>query len=499
MAEEEAAKKESVLRIFPTDKEGPTEEPLIEVLLPPRPRKRTQVEEAHLYLSPRAVGFGHHSIVHSVEWELPRDLFVEARLCKACVEEDVRQQVQKLKDEGEWEALFKDQAGKHEETMQGGEPSQASGTKRTAGHVTIQEHYFPEVTGSYVLRPHWDTKGGREKSTDADEALSSNGSRPADFASDAATTEGAETDVKMDVDGQEEASDTGMEVDDNQPSALRSGPKEVKGKGKMELEQDDGSEEKDLEESEQSEEYSEEEIFTLEPPRVIRTASYSGPILRIRTTVKWQSPSEKQCDHESSSFGSGSVPRTVIVGVVAKLSIEHDLHLAQEAANYQSFPDHFFQHWNGYNVIPPIHDPIPVGAVCPQFYGYYTPDDPTDSKYWGRPRYLSPILLLEYCGREIDPNELCQDDKQECASLVLRFHHAGWLHGSFAARNILWQQGKPTEWPIERPHSVKSFRLIDFGRSIRSDVAAVVLEKERAFQLLYLLHHAYKKPQTEKK
>ncbi|KAG1814717.1 uncharacterized protein BJ212DRAFT_348952 [Suillus subaureus] len=91
IAEDEAAKEESVMHILPTDKEGPTEEPRIEVVLPPRPRKRAQVEEAHLYLSPRAVGVGHNSIVHSVEWELPRDLFVEPRLCKACVEEDIRQ------------------------------------------------------------------------------------------------------------------------------------------------------------------------------------------------------------------------------------------------------------------------------------------------------------------------------------------------------------------------------------------------------------------------
>ncbi|KAG2034700.1 hypothetical protein BDR03DRAFT_585054 [Suillus americanus] len=420
MAEDEAAKEESVLQIFPTDQEGPTEEPLIEVVLPPRPRKRVQVEEAHLYLSPRAVGVGHHSIVHSVEWEFPRDLFVEACLCKACVEEEVHQQVQKLKDEGEWEAVLKDPVEKPEETMQGGpgtKPSQTSDPKRTAGHVTIEEHQFPEVTGSYVLRPPWDTKTGVEKSTNVNDAPSSNGDSPADTASNTTTTGGAEANVKIDAIGgrdlepgakveQEEARETGMEVDDNQPCALGSTPKEDKGKWKMEIEQDNGGEEKDEEESEdeQSEAHSEEEIFTLEPPRVIRIASYSGPVLRIHTTVKWRSPTEEQCDHESSSFGSEPVPRTAIVGVVAKLSFEYDSHLAREAKNYQSFPDHFFQHWNG----------------------YYTPDDPTDYKsYSERPRYLSPILLMEHCGREIDPDELCQDDKQECASPIVRLNLAG--------------------------------------------------------------------------
>ncbi|KAG2341523.1 hypothetical protein BDR05DRAFT_859432, partial [Suillus weaverae] len=155
------------------------------------------------------------------------------------------------------------------------------------------------------------------------------------------------------------------------------------------------------------------------------------------------------------------------------------------------FPDHFFQHWNGYNVVSPIQDPVPVGALCPQFYGYYTPDDPTDGEYWGRPRYLSPILFLEHCGREIDPDELCQDDKQECASLILRFNGAGWLHGSFAARNILWQQGKPTEWPVKRLRSGKSFRLIDFGRSEKySRIINRTGEQEIAFRLLHLLHRA---------
>ncbi|KAG2130865.1 hypothetical protein DEU56DRAFT_740426 [Suillus clintonianus] len=354
MAEDKEAKQKRVLRIFPADKEGPMKEPLIEVVLPPQPRKRAQVEESHLYLSPYPVGVGNHSVVHSAEWELPRDLFVEARLCRACVEEDIRQQVQKLKDEGKWEALLKDPTEKPEETL-----------------------------------------------------------------------------------------------------------------------------------------HSDPELFFIEHPGVIRIASdYAGPAIRVHTTVKWRGPSEAHCKH--GSFDSGPLPRTAIVRVVAKLSIPGDLHLAREAKNYQSFPDHFFQHWNGYNVTPPLHDPVPIGALCPQFYGYYEPDDPIDGTKSDQCDYLSPILLMEHCGRKVDPEALCLDDKQECASLVLRFHHAGWLHESFAARNILWQQGKPTEWPIERQSSVKkSFRLIDFGRSKKLDCAISerMTEGEIAFRLLHLLHH----------
>jgi hypothetical protein len=523
--EDEATKKESVMCIFPSNKEGPTEMPLIEVILPPRPRRRTQVEEAHLYLSPPQVGSGNHSVVYSVEWELPRDLFINARLCRTCVELDARQQIQKLKDDGKWEALLNNPVEKPKEASQAGpdvapgtESSQASGSKRTVGHVTIDELKFPEVTTSFVNEALLD-KSSDEKPADANDAEpapTSDGDPHVDSSSDSAQTMGTKTDVEMNAgDGQdlepgakveqEEASDVEMKVDETQNfgelSTLGSTPREDKGKGKEEQEQDHGDEEQpDAEENEgksedehseeghSEEEHSKEEIFTIEPPRVVRTASYSGPVLRIRTRVKWRAPWEL-CGHGGCGSGPGTVPRTATVLVVAKLSIEHDLHLAREANNYQSFPDHFFQHWNGYNVMPPLHDPVPVGALCPQFYGYYTPDDPTDGT--SRPNYLSPILLLEYCGREINPEELCIDDKQECASLVFRFHHAGWLHESFAARNILWQQGKPTEWPIQRPYSTKSFRLIDFGRSRKLDSSMTrASEEDTALRLLHLLHHA---------
>jgi len=204
--------------------------------------------------------------------------------------------------------------------------------------------------------------------------------------------------------------------------------------------------------------------------------------------VKWQDPSGPKCIH-GCMRSTDPVPRTATVSVAVKLSIEHDAHLEREAKNYQLFPSHFYEHWNGYNVMPPLHNPVPVGALCPQFYGYYTPDDPTDGT--SRPDYLSPILLLEHCGSQIIPEDLNQDDRQECASLLFRFHHAGWLHDSFAERNILWQQGRPTEWPIERRYSQhKSFRLIDFGRSKMIETSgARVDEEDQGLRLLRLHHH----------
>jgi len=254
------------------------------------------------------------------------------------------------------------------------------------------------------------------------------------------------------------------------------------------LEHDNEDEEK-ADEEQRGEEQSEEDVFTIHPPKIVHVVAYTGPTLRIHTTVRWQDSSGANCTHGNTG-SSNPVHRTATVGVVAKLSIQHDKHLQMEAKNYQQFPGHFFEHWNGYNVTPPLRDPVPVGAVCPQFYGYYTPDDSTDGT--NRPNYLSAILLLEHCGTEVDPEELCVDDRQECASLLFRFHHAGWLHDSFARRNILWQQGRPTEWPIQRPRSRhKSFRLIDFGRSFKiySDSSFTMMhERDRALKVLRLHH-----------
>ncbi|KAF9233295.1 hypothetical protein BU15DRAFT_54086, partial [Melanogaster broomeanus] len=147
--------------------------------------------------------------------------------------------------------------------------------------------------------------------------------------------------------------------------------------------------------------------------------------------------------------------------------IENDRHLAREAQNYQKFPEHFFQNYNGYNIVPPIHDPVPVHALVPQFYGYYTPGPGSEVPTVMMRLYLSPILLLELCGSPIEPDNLPIDDQQECTSLFLRLHEDGWLHESVAARNILAQQGGPTELPIARACTRKqlSYRLIDFGRS----------------------------------
>lgn len=102
-------------------------------------------------------------------------------------------------------------------------------------------------------------------------------------------------------------------------------------------------------------------------------------------------------------------------------------------------------------------------------------DDPMEqeppkeqSRTKARREYLSPILLIENCGQPIDPNILSADERQECATILYRMHRAGWTHGSFFARNIVYQPGPLTQWPTFRglePIQPRSFRLIDFGRS----------------------------------
>ncbi|KAF5378310.1 hypothetical protein D9615_008782 [Tricholomella constricta] len=161
-----------------------------------------------------------------------------------------------------------------------------------------------------------------------------------------------------------------------------------------------------------------------------------GPVRPIRTTVSWQDPMHPTCEHIKPP---PEVPPTVKVRVVAKLSDSGDKHLASEAKNYQEFKKHMFENWSGLNVLQPMHDPVPVGALVPQFYGYYErdwyseDDDETedeaddvqamegvegegvDSKPTKRKRepvgYLSSILLLEDCGEMVDARELTLDQK----------------------------------------------------------------------------------------
>jgi hypothetical protein len=225
------------------------------------------------------------------------------------------------------------------------------------------------------------------------------------------------------------------------------------------------------------------EMEIVKRAQVERMMDYKGPVRCIPTTVEWQNPERgPYCNHirESTTLHS-DVPLTSKVRVVAKLSVRGDSHLEREAKNYEDFPSHLFENWNGFNIIPPLHDPVPVSAVVPQFYGYYVPEeveiktgtDEEGEKSMSHPPYLSPILLLEDCGTPVEPEELNIDDREECASLYYRLHHAGWIHGSVYTRNILKRiksNPRPTFRDIlglVKPQ--QSFRLIDFGRSYKDE------------------------------
>lgn len=126
---------------------------------------------------------------------------------------------------------------------------------------------------------------------------------------------------------------------------------------------------------------------TYEGPVDILTAA---EVPGVRLQKPYLSSPDGVCEHLRPK---GDPPTTARVRVAAKLSLSEDQHLEREATHYQQFPDHFFQHWSGYGATPPSHDPFPMDALVPQFYGYYKPEE-DDSR-----KYLSPILLLEDCGQ----------------------------------------------------------------------------------------------------
>ncbi|THU82401.1 hypothetical protein K435DRAFT_613072, partial [Dendrothele bispora CBS 962.96] len=151
--------------------------------------------------------------------------------------------------------------------------------------------------------------------------------------------------------------------------------------------------------------------------------------------------------------------------------IQHDTHLVNESKNYQRFPDWMSEHWSGLTFALPIRNLARCGAIVPSWYGYYVPDEGEETAEDGEgdrgKHYLSPIMLMEDCGVPIVPEELTRKDIYSCCSLLTRFHYHGWLHNSFASRNILISYGDHTFNPCrrEREDNQKRFRLIDFGRS----------------------------------
>ncbi|PPQ68570.1 hypothetical protein CVT24_005582 [Panaeolus cyanescens] len=223
-------------------------------------------------------------------------------------------------------------------------------------------------------------------------------------------------------------------------------------------------------------------------------SDYKGPIRVVCVDVHYFKPFDEPCRHFVDNQEEIRKPPTATVRVAAKLSKQGDNHLKAEARNYEAFPLYFFQHWNGLVIPPSQQHPVPVGAMAPQYYGYYVfdalvdDDDPIaqgplpeqgvemDTSDTGGKKdvYRSPILLMELCGTPINGDELCVDDREEAISLFNRFHCAGWTHQSLYQRNIVRKPGPISAHPDERLLNSQSnkgmgenwtFRMIDYGRS----------------------------------
>lgn len=93
--------------------------------------------------------------------------------------------------------------------------------------------------------------------------------------------------------------------------------------------------------------------------------------------------------------------------------------LDNEAKIYNAFPEHLMQHWCGLNIVPPIKEPVPVGAVVPRFYGFYQFVEDNDSeksesdhaRVKSNGEVHSPILLLEECGCPIEPQTFSREER----------------------------------------------------------------------------------------
>ncbi|KAF8419970.1 hypothetical protein L210DRAFT_3655060 [Boletus edulis BED1] len=365
------------LRYKRTKEQIKKHEPIIEVPLPYYQRRKTRLEESHLYLSPVAkVGKGNHSLVYKGEWELPRDLFMKERICRLCFKESMDKEIQRLKDTGRWDKMLR-AASWGPNGFTGRRPTQAELDAVNDPTNLARDGQIIERNITCVVPP------------------------------DAIPSKIVEVLEETDV------WDQFMKQKDSNGMELHFGKDE---------EVPDGS---------------------------------YVPVMRIDPPFSYES------QKLSSKFT-----------VVAKLSFENDPHLVREARNYQNFPEHLFHHYDGYSIIGQLKAVVPVHAVVPQFYGYYTPKTEEGGNS-GEPSYLSPILLLEHCGKPIKPKKLTIEEQEECASLVLRFQRAGWLHESLAPRNFLVQRGKPTEFPLTRlANPEPSFRMIDFGRSRKYTTAS---------------------------
>ncbi|RPD61824.1 hypothetical protein L226DRAFT_612198 [Lentinus tigrinus ALCF2SS1-7] len=211
-----------------------------------------------------------------------------------------------------------------------------------------------------------------------------------------------------------------------------------------------------------------------------------------------------------ATLGPKGAPRKHVL-VAAKVANNtcrcHQL-LRDEARGFSTFPDQFFDDTNaspwalGPEYAPLVEHlpamrpryllswaarmnpkPTPqemVPPIAPRFYGYYVPiESETSTRSLARSHrncedfqnsncdvshWPKSIMLMEDCGRRINPGTLPLRHRVQCLQLVERMHLLGFSHGHARASNMLVQPG-PLSLPQEkRSMDTPSFRLISLGR-----------------------------------
>ncbi|EEB90956.1 hypothetical protein MPER_10768, partial [Moniliophthora perniciosa FA553] len=547
---------ESIHYIYPSKKEGPTNVPLIRITVPPRPLKPVQTEEAHLFLSKhRRKGEGNHSYVYEAEWEIPRDLFVDPKICFACVE---------AKAKRVW-AEQKNVESAIKQTSRTG----SAGVADPGDDVVLPEMddeqlraYLAELEAQLdpVLTPASSTPASPPPASAPDylnpepvriascglpletcKTWATTSTHPAMFPNCGTVwietlcirgapiifhtrthNEVAEENLQKAREARERGEKREWVYSEDVTESMKL---EFEADRKVVLERMERLqkvEEKDRQSSATDDAKTQTNTFEVpvDPEaqdRYLVIIHYGGILRTIHvSSVPWILPGDPPCpihgrkhlftpslDPQKPNIpdpstnmrhafsGEQRLPPTMKVGITAKISIPGDGHLRGEATNYEKFPRDFAEHWSGYNLCYPLHDPTPCGAITPGVFmvvgrkkarerdGEVFVEGATNNSDEGKETYFSPLLLLEDCGDPVNPEKLNLDDRRECAALLFRFHHHRWTHGSFFPRNIVMRRGDHADYPMERSDKDKRFRLIDFGRSWYLDDLAANDEKGR--------------------
>ncbi|KAG9031208.1 hypothetical protein FRB95_003047 [Tulasnella sp. JGI-2019a] len=182
------------------------------------------------------------------------------------------------------------------------------------------------------------------------------------------------------------------------------------------------------------------------------------------------------CDYVANASGDlnldGIPTRFTVAAKISHAEGYQIKYLLNEAKMYANFQPWLTLDFSGYQVVSPIHVPQAACALVPKSYGCWVPEVINSKMSNGYPvnRYnvesLSPILLLEECGRPTVEGGLSGNEKKLWWSMLLRFHRHGFVQRSIYPRNLLVQPGPLTAAPEERSMKRPSFRLIDFGRGL---------------------------------